>query len=250
MQQTTTSDTAASTDAERPSGWMRLARGGAAAVVAWSLLLQVTAGVLIPPVAVIGVLFLAFVPFLTGHRRRLGLALAVVGVLAVVGNLGGVVDDLSNPDSTPAFILTLLAVAGAATATIGGLGVFFGWSAEKVRTVAMASVGTLAVGSMVSVVIGANTDSDARLPADLSVIASQLRWEPTEIAVGSGDSGVWIDNRDGVRHAFVVPELGIDVEIPALKSRRVEVTASAGTYELICTVPGHESMTGTLIVEG
>lgn len=248
--QTTTSDTAASVEFEQPSGWTRLARGGAIAMVAWSLLLQLTAGSLIPPVAVIGVVFLAFVPFLTGHRRRLGLALAVVGVLSLVGNLGVVIDDLSNPNSTPAFVLTLLAVLGAATATTGGLGVFFGWSGERVRTVAMASVATLAVGSMVSVILGANTDSDAKMPADLSVIASQLRWEPTEIALGSGDSALWIDNRDGVRHAFVVPELGIDLEIPALKARRVEVFAGPGTYELICTVPGHESMTGTLIVEG
>jgi heme/copper-type cytochrome/quinol oxidase subunit 2 len=248
--QTTTSDPAASVEVEQPSGWMRLARGGAIGVVAWSLLLQLTAGVVIPPVAVIGVVFLAFVPFLTGRRRRLGLAVAVAGVVSLVGNLEVVIDELANPSSTPAFVLTLLAVLGAATATIGGLGVFFGWSGERVRTVATASVATLAVGSMVSVVIGANTDSDAKLPADLAVIATQLQWEPTEIVFGSGDSALWIDNRDGVRHAFVVPELGIDVEIPGLKARRVDVSAGPGTYELICTVPGHEAMTGTLIVEG
>jgi plastocyanin len=247
---TTISDQTASHEDERTSAWMRLARGGAIAFVAWSLLLQLTAGVLIPPVAFLGVVFLAFVPFLTGNRRRLGMALAVAGVLSLVGNLGGVVDDLSNPDSTPAFVLTLLAVIAVGVATIGGLGVFFGWSGERVRTVVVASGVTLAVGSMMSFVIGTNTDSDFKLPADVAVTASQLRWDPTEIVVGSGGSALWVDNRDGVRHAFVVPDLGISLEIPALKARRVEVSAGPGTYAIICTVPGHESMTGTLTVDG
>lgn len=248
--QTTTSDPATTAEVEQPAGWMRLARGGAIAIVVWSLLLQLTAGVLIPPVAVIGVVFLAFAPFLTGHRRRLGLALAVVGVLTLVGNLGGVIDDLSNPDSTPAFVLTLLAVLGVVTATIGGLGVFFGWSGKRVLTVAMTAGTALAIGSMVSFVIGTNTDSDPMLPADVAVTASQLRWEPGEITLRGGGSGLWVDNRDGVRHALVVPELGIELEIPGLKARRMEVSAGPGTYEIICTVPGHESMTGTLIIEG
>lgn len=42
-------------------------------------------------------------------------------------------------------------------------------------------------------------------------LASQLRWAPTEIALRSGRSGLWVDNRDGVRHAFVVPEPGIEL---------------------------------------
>lgn len=76
------------------------------------------------------------------------------------------------------------------------------------------------------------------------------RCRKTDVELGSGGSELWIDNRDGVRHAFVVPELGIHLEVLALKARRVGVVAELGIYELVCTVPGHESMAGTLVVEG
>ncbi len=59
-----------------PSPWMRLSRGASITMVLWSVVLQATAGAVIPPVLVIGASFLLLVPFLRGQRRRLGLALA------------------------------------------------------------------------------------------------------------------------------------------------------------------------------
>ena len=91
--------------------WMSLARAGAIVMVTWSVILQVLAG-LIPPVAVIGAIFLGFVPFLSGERRKLALVYAVLATLAIGGNLPPVIDELSNPESSPAFILTLLSVVG------------------------------------------------------------------------------------------------------------------------------------------
>lgn len=228
--------------------WARLAAGGAAAVVVWSVLLQLMAGTLIPPVAVLGVVFLAFVPFVRPGRRRLGLALAVVSVLAIAGDLATIIDELSHPESTPAFVLTLLATLGAAAAMVGGAGVFFRWPGAPVRTLVQGAAAVFVVGSMVSVVIGSNTDSDAALPGDLSLTAYQLEWAPSEIVLDDSSSGLWIDNQDGVRHVFVVEELGVELEIPGRKARRLDVTAAPGTYEVICTVPGHEEMTGTLVV--
>ena len=74
-------------------------------------------------------------------------------------------------------------------------------------------------------------------------------WMPEELTV-SESAGLWIDNRDGIRHTFTITELGIDVEIPALRSKRIDIDAAVGEYQIVCDVPGHESMTGTLIVEG
>ena len=71
-----------------------------------------------------------------------------------------------------------------------------------------------------------------------------------DIAVPSGTIGVWVDNRDGIHHTFTIEDLGVDLEIPALKAKRVQFDAPPGTYEIICTVPGHESMTGALTVGG
>ena len=66
----------------------------------------------------------------------------------------------------------------------------------------------------------------------------------------AGTVGVWVDNRDGIHHTFTIEGLDVDLEIPALKAKRVDFEAPAGTYDVICTVPGHESMTATLSVGG
>jgi len=69
--------------------------------------------------------------------------------------------------------------------------------------------------------------------------------------VATGSTGVWVENKDGIRHTLTIEELGVDLDIPALKARRVDfAAAAAGTYTYTCTVPGHENMTGTLVVEG
>ena len=96
----------------------------------------------------------------------------------------------------------------------------------------------------------ASTDSVAALPGDVEVTAQQIMWSPEDIVIDSSATGIWIDNQDGVRHTFVIPELGIEVEIPGLKSSRIDINAAPGTYEIICDVPGHQNMTATLLVTG
>ncbi|MDH3247868.1 MAG: cupredoxin domain-containing protein [Acidimicrobiia bacterium] len=228
--------------------WMRLARAGAIVMVTWSIILQVLAG-LIPPVAVIGAVFLGFVPFLSGERRKLALVYAVLASLAIGGNLPPVIDELSNPESSPAFILTLLSLVGVTLAIVSGLGAFFRWSPSPIRRLGSAAAVVFVVGSVVSLAIGAATESDAALPGDTEVVAEGVMWMPEELTV-SESAGLWIDNRDGIRHTFTITELGIDVEVPALRSRRIDIDAAPGTYQIVCEVPGHESMTGTLFVEG
>jgi hypothetical protein len=112
----------------------------------------------------------------------------------------------------------------------------------------MAAVGVFLVGAVGSIAIAAATDSVAALPGDVEVTAEQLMWAPEDISIDGSVTGIWIDNKDGIRHTFTIPELGIDVEVPALKARRVDIDAAPGSYQIICDVPGHESMTGTLIV--
>ena len=228
--------------------WMRLARIGAIVMVVWSVILQVLAG-LIPPVAVIGAVFLGFIPFLSGERRKLGLVYAALAALAIGANLPPVIDELSNPESSPAFILTLLSVLGVTLAIVSGLGAFFRWSPSPIRRLAYGAGAVFVVGSVFSLALAAATPSDAARPGDVQVVAEGVMWMPEELTV-SESSGLWIDNRDGIRHTFTIAELGIDVEIPALRSKRIDIGAAPGTYQIVCDVPGHESMTGTLIVEG
>lgn len=230
--------------------WIRLARAAAITMVAWSAILQITARTVIPPVLVIGIVFLAFVPFLRGERRRLGLGLAAFTALAILGNLPTILDELAHPDSAPAFILTLLSVATALVAITAGLGAFFRWSTAPIKGVAIGWAAVVIVGAVGSVMASATTESEAALEGDTVVVAERIEFAPDAITVTSGSSGVWVENKDGIRHTLTIEELSVDLEIPALKSRRVDITAAPGTYSIICTVPGHENMTGTLVVEG
>ena len=230
------------------STWMTMARAGAIVMVVFAIALQATARTIIPPVALIGAAFLAFIPFLHGERRWVGMAAAVFGVAAYVGNLPIILDDLRNPESAPSFILQLLSTIGVFLVAVGGIGAFFGPPARWVRPLALAATGVFIAGTAGSVALAVNTDSAARLPDDVQVTAQQLMWAPEDVVINTGNSGIWIENKDGIRHTFTIPDLDIDVEIPALKAQRVDIDAAAGTYLIICTVPGQESMTGTLTI--
>lgn len=230
--------------------WLRLARAGLIVMVVFAVALQATARAIIPPVAVIGLVCLGFVAYLKGERRWLGLAAAVFVAAAALGNLSVIVDALRHPESAPAFIIQMISMVGVFLTIAGGVGAITSGPTSLIRGLAVAAVGVFVVGSLASVAAAGRTDTAVALPGDVQVTAEQLMWSPEAITVASSASGIWIDNRDGIRHTFTIPELGIDIEVPALKARRVDLAAAPGTYQIICTVPGHESMTGTLTISG
>jgi len=244
---TDTSQQAQDTSTTTPQ-WMRLARAAAITMVLWSLLLQVTAGAVIPPVLILGIAYVIFTPFLMGDRRWLGLAVSMVTVLALAGNAPVIIEDLANPESAPGFILTLVSVVAAAVLIVSGLGAFFRWSTSPVRVIAIGAAAVFAVGAVGSVLAAVTTPSDLAADGDIAVTAAKIEFVPGDIAAAAGTTGVWIENTDGIHHTFTIEDLGVDLEIPAFKAKRVEFEATPGTYEYICTVPGHENMTGTLTV--
>lgn len=240
-----------STTAGRTSSWMRLARMSAIAVAVWAVVLQVTAATFIPPVTAVGLVFLGFAPFLSGERRRLGLVYAVVAVVAVAGNLPTIAAELARPESAPGFILTLFSMVAAGVALVAGLAAFFRRPVPAIRRVAYGAVGVLVIGTIASLVVASGVESQGALESDVTVTARGVLFEPEQIVLGSGSTGVWVDNRDGVHHTFTIPGLGVDLQIPALKAQRVDIQgAIPGEYQVICTVPGHENMTATLTVTG
>ena len=72
---------------------------------------------------------------------------------------------------------------------------------------------------------------------------------PTHFAA-SGIRQYALPARCGIRHTFTIEELGVDLEVPAHKAGRIDIDAAPGIYQFVCSVPGHEAMTGTLIIEG
>lgn len=230
--------------------WLRLARVAGLVILAWSIVLQVIAGELIPPVALIGVVFGVLAIFLVGERRWMGLTAAVLALLALVGNLPMTIDELSHPSSAAAFLLTLVVTTAAIVLIVAGLAAFRGWSTEPVRAVYYGWAGVAAVGVVVALSAASGVASAQPAADDVQVVAQGVEFGTDEITVPAGETGFWLDNQDVLRHTFTIEELGYEIDAPSMSAQRAVFDLEPGDYQVICAVPGHENMTIDLVVEG
>jgi uncharacterized cupredoxin-like copper-binding protein len=122
----------------------------------------------------------------------------------------------------------------------------------RVRDAAfLALVALLAVGAAAGVV-AADRAIDASA-TDVTVVARDNRFTPSEIAVTSGGwVSLTLQNEDAYFHDLEVEGLAnVDVGARGDSTGRIRVRLDRpGTYEFICTVPGHAEagMRGTLSV--
>jgi plastocyanin len=93
-------------------------------------------------------------------------------------------------------------------------------------------------------------DEEGPQPGDLRVDLEDTAFVPDEVAVDAGPTAFFVENHDLFWHTFTIEGTGVDVRLASKGSRRVEVDLAPGTYELVCRIPGHESvgMTGTVEV--
>ena len=91
---------------------------------------------------------------------------------------------------------------------------------------------------------------------DLEVLAvSGLKFDKTSYEVEAGDITVGYINEDSIRHTLVVVQDGTVVsgfELKVNKKGDIDtgsVTLAAGSYILLCTVPGHQNMKADLTVK-
>jgi plastocyanin len=105
---------------------------------------------------------------------------------------------------------------------------------------------------------GSGEASPSTVPAgtDLEVHAVPgLRFDKESYEVEAGESLVAYVNDDSIHHTLVVVQDGTTVsgfELAIYKKGEIDsgtVTLAAGTYELFCTVPGHQSMKASLTVK-
>ena len=117
------------------------------------------------------------------------------------------------------------------------------------------------VGLLLAASVAAGCSSSSATPdtvpagTNLEVHAvSGLRFDKTAYEVAAGESLVAYVNDDTIRHTLVVVKDGTTVsgfELQVNKKGDVDsgsVTLEPGTYELFCTVPGHQSMKAALTV--
>lgn len=159
------------------------------------------------------------------------------------------VEELSHLSSALAFILTLIATTAGVVVMIAGLGAFFRWP-PRPGVLMWSGVAVVLVGSALALFAASRVESLPMVEGDIVVVAKANEFSPDRLTATRGRVSVWVDNRDGARHTFTSPALGVDVDVVGLKSQRVEFEATAGEYVIFCAVVGHEQMTTTLVVAG
>ncbi len=107
----------------------------------------------------------------------------------------------------------------------------------------------VAVGALAGWSSRSRVGVEAGRPHDVAVLMTGTRFKPSRLVV-EGGGWLHVTNRDLFWHTFTVRELGIDARIPVGGERRISVPATAGRYEFVCVVPGHElvGMKGTLSI--
>jgi plastocyanin len=115
------------------------------------------------------------------------------------------------------------------------------------------------VGLALSACGGSSTDAPAEtLPPDAFVVTavSGLKFDAeTYGPIAAGDVQFGYLNEDSVRHTLILAKDGVKVpnfklEVPKKGSvDSAVVNLEAGTYEVICDVPGHSNMRAVLTVE-
>lgn len=113
--------------------------------------------------------------------------------------------------------------------------------------VAVAS-GVVAV--VIATGIGLSGDNDGPRPGDVQVDLEDTAFVPDRLEVPAGPTAFYVANGDLFWHTFTIEGTDVDVRLASRGTRRVEVDLGPGTYEIVCRIPGHESvgMTGTLDV--
>jgi len=229
-------------------GWRRLARIVAIAWVIWAVVLTIAIGGLEP-----FVLIFAAVPLIAWGLtvwkpgRATYTIFGAVGLLVVVFNIPFLAEDLAHPESAFGFNTSASPLLTSLLMILVGVAAWRSFSERLAFRSFTVAAGVFVIGLGVSIVAALGLEDDVSESGDVSLVAKEAEWETDTLSLSS-PGGVFVENNDPVRHTFTVDTLGIEVELPANTARRVEIDAPAGTYEFICSVPGHESMKGTITI--
>ncbi|MEO7555321.1 MAG: cupredoxin domain-containing protein [Acidimicrobiales bacterium] len=94
----------------------------------------------------------------------------------------------------------------------------------------------------------ASSSSSGSAPADVTIDAANLAFGSSSYTAKAGDFTIALDNQDVVEHNVTLTDGNkLLVEAGAKKKVTRSVTLAAGTYNVYCTIPGH-NMKATLTV--
>jgi plastocyanin len=243
---TTTTPTADATrDTTGPATARSVVVWSSVAALAADLVLMSIIGVIIPPLAVFAVLSLGAVAATRRWPRSGVVALAVLALVANGGGLAFLLADLGHPSDSIAFLWAVGSGGGRVVAIVAAV-LALTRRDRAARGLATASLAVLVLAVIGSLAARFTVTADAAEPGDVEVIAEAVTF-PDRVEVPAGGA-VLVDNRDPMRHTFAIEGTDLDVVVEPGVQRRIPIELPAGTYTFVCTVPGHESMTGTLEV--
>ena len=123
----------------------------------------------------------------------------------------------------------------------------------SLRTVFAALVAIFALSAC-----GGGTSAPAQtIPSDAGLIVrnvKSIRFDKSEYSAAAGNVKVVTVNEDTVRHTLLVIKDGVKVpnfKLVVAEEGAIdvgEINLAAGSYTLICDVPGHQNMKATLTV--
>jgi plastocyanin len=231
--------------------WKRVAAIVAVAIAAWVILITLATGEIIPPVIIIAAAFIVAWGFTRWRPNRITFGVfGGIGLATILMNIPFVLGDLSHPESAFGFSTTLLTLLASILAVLVGMAAWRPLSERAASRATVAAVAILVVGIAVSIILALGLEDDSAQAGDVRLAADTAEWVPESLSATAGSVAVYVENLDPIRHTFAIDALDLEVELPASTGRRVEFTAAAGSYEFMCTVPGHENMVGTIVVGG
>ncbi len=232
-------------DAENP--WTRVLLWAVGISAAADIALMALLSAVIPPVVVGVVVSLIGIALLRRRPRAGVILLGVVSALMVVTSAPFAAPHLSHPESPLDFVHAVIHLGGRLVAVAAAIAIWRSASPTTARPAGRLAAGLLLTTVVVSAVAAVSTNRDTARPGDVTVPVRD--WEfPPEVRVASGDT-VFVDNDDLTRHTFTVKGTDVSRQIAPRTGVRFAVELEPGTYRLFCAIPGHESMTASLIVQ-
>ncbi|MGH2530692.1 MAG: cupredoxin domain-containing protein [Thermomicrobiales bacterium] len=116
----------------------------------------------------------------------------------------------------------------------------------------VASPGASPGASPVATPAGEEAAEDEDAATELTVDMAEMFFEPTEFSIPAGtDVTIRLTNSGVSPHDFTIEELGINEVLDPGAETTITINAEAGTYDYICTQPGHKEagMVGVMTVQ-
>jgi len=205
------------------------------------------ASVVILPAIVLSVLPLLGLAVAARWERTGAGIVGASGLVMLLAMAPFALTDLAQVGSPVTFLYALLSLLTGATMVIAGVALVRRRTGSP-RRLALAGAVIITLGVIATTAAAVTTTSDELDSGEVEVVAEEFVWVPVDLTAAS-DATLNVDNRDPFHHTFAIEELGIEVDLPANTARDVPLDgASPGVYTFVCTVVGHETMTGTIEV--